>query len=223
MKYMTATKMWHFGVPAPFDVAKLALSSMTPVTRTILRIGNIANDARLPVSPLVSDSPQSIQQPKIIDSYIKSRWVGQPTDVAMLDLLDLCGEDDVRDKIGQRYVEKPFSPDQKWMGVGIESSLMGGGSVSATTSETIVVYIKGALEEVLSRCDTYLLSDGRESVLDSSLRQEVLNTGYQMAQEGLRVIGFAAGSVTFTPRIRPKHDIYLGLTFAGVIGMKNSQ
>jgi Ca2+-transporting ATPase len=223
MKYMTATKMWHFGVPAPFDVAKFALSSMTPVILRILRIGNIANDARLSVSPSVSDSPQSVQLSKTIDSSIKSRWIGQPADVAMLDLLDLCREHDLRGDLGQRYGEKHFSPDQEWMGVGRKVDLGSGSSVSATTSERLVVYIKGALEEVLSRCDVYLTQDGREVVLDSSRRQEVLNTGYQMAQEGLRVIGFASGPVPFRPRIRPKQDIYLGLTFAGVVGMNNSQ
>ena len=54
-----------------------------------------------------------------------TRWVGQPTDVAMLDLLDRFGEHDVRESIGPRVSETPFSSERKWMGVTIGSETRG--------------------------------------------------------------------------------------------------
>jgi Ca2+-transporting ATPase len=47
----------------------------------------------------------------------RSRWIGQPANVALLDLLDSFGEVDVRDRVGSRIAETPLSPDREWMGV----------------------------------------------------------------------------------------------------------
>ena len=164
----------------------------------------------------------------------KSRWVGQPTDVAMLDLLDAFGEDDVREMIGARIAETPFSSERKWMGVVIGCNQ---GKDFNTGSD--IAYIKGALEQVLKRCDTYLSKDGREIILDEPRRQAAVAAAETMAGEGLRVLGFASGSNrdapkrssqapsrSATPRIRSpsrqvKEDAYQGLIFAGIVGMND--
>lgn len=155
----------------------------------------------------------------------------------MLDLLDLFGEDDVRDRIGDRATDTPFSSERKWMGVVI--------SGRATTSEVAsgpeVAYIKGALEQVLKRCDTYLTKDGREIVLDETRRQAAVAAAEKMADEGLRVLGLASGSsrdssrsLRYTPSVsrsntpgsssgqqQPGEDPYQGLVFAGIVGMND--
>ena len=123
LNHMTVTKMWHFDCPEPFEVHN-DISSLTPgpAARTVLRVGNIANNARL--SRVHANSPASASSAAVLSSTddrapgtIRSRWVGQPTDVAILDLLDTFGEDDVRDRISARVTETPFSSERKWMGV----------------------------------------------------------------------------------------------------------
>lgn len=242
---MTVTKIWHFDAGSPIEVNReLASSTPDPATHTILRIGNIANNARL--SHAYANSPATAASAAIMSSMLghdpnnagaKSRWVGQPTDVAVLDLLDAFGEDDVRERIGDRTAETPFSSERKWMGV-----LIGASRDPDHSNGPDVAYIKGALEQVLKRCDTYLTKEGREIILDEPRRQAAIAAGEKMAEEGLRVLGFASGSIgdnskasrvpqsrSGTPKptanrapSRPvNEDMYEGLTFAGIVGMND--
>jgi P-type Ca2+ transporter type 2C len=74
-------------------------------------------------------------------------------------------------------------------------------------------YIKGAVEEVLSRCDTYF-SSRATILLDDRVRQKVNNAALEMAEMGLRVIAFASGPGDGNATDRPK-----ALSFAGLVGM----
>ncbi|KAJ5779183.1 hypothetical protein N7457_006903 [Penicillium paradoxum] len=232
LNHMTVTKMWHFDCPEPFEVQKDTISVLppNPAAQTILRVGNIANNSRL--SRMHANSPASASSAAVLSSTInsdsaaaKSRWVGQPTDVAILDLLDALGEDDVRDRISDRVHETPFSSERKWMGVVIGSS----GSFGSSHA-----YIKGALEQVLARSDTYLTKDGREVILDEPRRKIIREAAEKMAAEGLRVLGFASGPIRDTSRgsrgfggRSPKlaqgdgDERYNGLVFAGLVGMND--
>lgn len=237
LNHMTITKMWHFDSTEPFEVQRDMASVLSPgpAARTILRVGNIANNARL--SRMHANSPATASSAAVLSSTVdrnsnavKSRWVGQPTDVAILDLLDTLGEDDVRDRIRARVSETPFSSERKWMGV-----IIGSGS----PSESDVAYIKGALEQVLARSDTYLTKDGREVILDEPRRQVIRHAAEQMASEGLRVLAFASGAVRDSSRgmrrfgsrsgtptsnsSSPSNDDdrYNGLVFAGLVGMND--
>ncbi|KAL9587035.1 MAG: hypothetical protein Q9212_000487 [Teloschistes hypoglaucus] len=245
LNHMTVTKIWHFDAGSPIEVNReLASSTPDPATHTILRIGNIANNARL--SHAHANSPATAASAAIMSSMLghdpnnagaKSRWVGQPTDVAVLDLLDAFGEDDVRERIGDRTAETPFSSERKWMGVLIGASRDPDHSIGPD-----VAYIKGALEQVLKRCDTYLTKEGREIILDEPRRQAAIAAGEKMAEEGLRVLGFASGSIGDSSKVsrvaqsrsgtpkptanrapsRPvNEDMYEGLTFAGIVGMND--
>ncbi|KAG5289365.1 secretory pathway Ca2+-ATPase [Histoplasma ohiense] len=245
LNHMTVTKMWHFDCDAPFEVNRDSRSvNASPAARTILRVGNIANNARL--SRAHANSPATAASAAILSSTvdqtsgaIRSRWVGQPTDVAILDLLDAFAEDDVRDHISSRVAETPFSSERKWMGVviGGGSHLSENGFGNGGCPET--AYIKGSIEEVLKRCDTYLTKDGREVILDETRRQIVREAAESMAREGLRVLGFASGPVrdigrgsrplgsrSPTPghseKIQSKDDdLYTGLVFSGLVGMND--
>ncbi|KAL9111197.1 MAG: hypothetical protein Q9227_004274 [Pyrenula ochraceoflavens] len=246
LNHMTVTKMWHFDAGMPFDIDKEILSSPGPTVRTIFRVGNIANNGRLSSSnPSAQPTPASAA---ILSSTsdrssgsVKSRWVGQPTDIAVLDLLDAFGEDDVRESVGTRVAETPFSSERKWMGVITGKAV--GDTTNLHSSGSEVAYIKGALEQVLKRCDTYLTKDGREVVLDDARRAEATKAANSMAEDGLRVIGFASGpaskrlgvpSRSSTPKMQAdrghsrfeklRHEednSYNGLTFAGMVGMND--
>ncbi|KAG8532668.1 uncharacterized protein KY384_002545 [Bacidia gigantensis] len=244
LNHMTVTKIWHFDAPSVIDVNKdFASSSPDQATRTVMRIGNVANNARL--SRNHSSTPASASSAAIMSSTLghdpdlvsaKSRWVGQPTDVALLDLMDTFGEDDIREHLGTRTAETTFSSERKWMGV-IVSHNQG----SDHGSGIDVPYIKGALEQILKRCDTYLSKDGREIILDEQRRKEAIDAAESMAQQGLRVLGFASGSSrdalksnraisrSGTPRpgatastSKPAdEETYNGLVFAGMVGMND--
>lgn len=99
-----------------------------------------------------------------------------------------------------------------------------------------MAYIKGALEQVLARCDTYLTRDGQEVILDERRRQAVRQAAEHMASEGLRVLSFASGAVketrgrafgsrSGTPSSKvssgDEDDRYGGLVFAGLVGMND--
>lgn len=238
LNHMTVTKMWHFDCTEPFEVQRdmTSVVSPGPAARTILRVGNIANNARL--SRMHANAPPRASSAAVLSSTVdqasnavNSRWVGQPTDVAILDLLDTLAEDDVRDRISARVAETPFSSERKWMGVVIGSGAPGEPSQGGPE----VAYIKGALEQVLARCDTYLTKDGREVILDEPRRKIVRDAAEEMASEGLRVLAFASGAVrnasknrgfgsrSSTPRGSPAadDDQYNGLVFSGLVGMND--
>lgn len=248
MNHMSTAKMWYFDAAKPIAVDsddEATEAEPDLVTKRILRIGNIANNARL---TRIHDSAQSASSIAILSSTqgsnpghgLRSRWVGQPTDVAMLDMLDRFKEYDVRERLGHRLGETPFSSERKWMGVSV-----GDVNVDGNVTSREIAYIKGAVDRVLSRCDTYLTKDGREVVLDADRRKEALDAAEQLAEEGLRVLGFASGVVakhaksrtlpitrtntpagtpsikTAEPIVSHSEDVYKGLCFAGLVGMSD--
>ncbi len=239
MNHMTVTKLWHFDQGAAVEVAKLLGStSLDSATRTILRTGNIVNNARLlrsPVSSPASASSLAVMSSTMGDDAVipKSRWTGQPTDVALVDLIDAFGETDVRERLGSRVNETPFSSERKWMGV-----VISGSSGPEAEDGSDVAYIKGAVEQVLGRCDTYVTRQGSEVILDQPGRQQVLKAADAMAQEGLRVLAFASGPVrtsgkrrAATPQtglrvpsrtdLEQEESFYNGLVFGGLVGMSD--
>ncbi|KAL9947070.1 hypothetical protein ACHAQF_001017 [Verticillium nonalfalfae] len=226
MNHMTITKMWCFGSIEAFDVDSDDEATETKpdaATLRILRIGNIANNGRLArqytengaAARAVLSSTQGGDNPS---TY--TRWTGQPTDVAMLDLLDRFKEHDVRESIGTRIGEVPFSSERKWMGV----TIGGEGKNDKDFS-----YMKGSIDRVLEACDTYLTRDGREVVLDATRRKEALDAAEDMASRGLRVLAFASGAVRSNKNKPASNgsyfagpdDNYKGLTFAGLVGMSD--
>ncbi|KAI9727289.1 MAG: High affinity Ca2+/Mn2+ P-type ATPase-like protein [Chrysothrix sp. TS-e1954] len=249
MNHMTVTKLWHADTPQPIDTGALQkTSNLDAATRSIVRIGNVANNGRL--SSHANKNASSAASAAIWASTIgdedvstRSRWLGQPTDVAFLDLLDALEEDDVRERLGNRRTETTFSSERKWMGVVVQ----GNESSDPTGTPTDVAYIKGAVEQVLKRCEIYLTKDGREVVLDEAVRKRIKDAADGMAGEGLRVLGLARGQLPNTTRARPSNlrtasnrntpvsssnpspsrstfaedDTFNGLVFAGLAGMND--
>jgi Ca2+-transporting ATPase len=132
-----------------------------------------------------------------------NKLVGQATDVALIDILHTLQLEDTRPTY-QRISETPFSSDRKWMGVI---------SKPTTSHHEGEWYIKGAVEEIISRCDTYY---SRSTILlDDSIRSKILSATNSMAESGLRVIALASG------RGSPEKNESgaKGLVFAGLVGM----
>jgi len=233
MNHMTVTKMWGFGHDGPQEAKVVREQAGNAVlTQRLLRVANVVNNARLNShvhggNTMATAAVLASTGGGDENAHAKSRWTGQPTDVACLDLLDTFGEVDVRERLGTRKQETPFSSERKWMGVVMD----GQGSDD-------VAYVKGALERVLDRCDTYLTTQGDSVILDSARKAEVNTAATKMAEEGLRVLAFASGNVRVDGKPRPSarsgtstplppldthstESIYTGLTFTGLVGMSD--
>lgn len=85
----------------------------------------------------------------------------------------------------------------------------------STTSGTII-YIKGAIEAILPRCDYQLDSSEIEASLN---KEQIYQIAENMGDRGLRVIAFAQKLVAAQQKTIERADIESGLVFVGLQGM----
>ncbi|KAJ6534044.1 Ca-transporting ATPase [Mycena vulgaris] len=120
-------------------------------------------------------------------------FVGQSTDVALLNILHMSGLSDRRPTF-KRLSERPFNSEQKYMSVsGIHTdapslTVNGGGGGSRE-----MYYIKGAIDTVLERCKFYYVTDESTPALDATTRRVILGKAQGVASRGLRVVAMAFG------------------------------
>ncbi|MBD3210922.1 calcium-translocating P-type ATPase, PMCA-type [Candidatus Micrarchaeota archaeon] len=129
------------------------------------------------------------------------RFKGDPTEVALLLPAYKAGYDveKIRGKM-KRLNENPFSSDRKMM-----STLNKG-------EENNFVFVKGAPEVVVSRCNR-ILDDGKPKKLTSVERKEIEEKNKEMASEAFRVIGLA-----YKENGKREYDEE-NLVFLGLMGM----
>lgn len=130
--------------------------------------------------------------------------VGDPTEGAMVVLAYKKGivKSDWEAKY-PRLQEIPFDSDRKLM------------STFHNIGGKIVMYTKGAPDELLRRC-TSIEINGEVQPLSQQKRDEVLSQNTQMAQSALRVIGVA---YRILPEIDTDFSVENELTFVGLVGM----
>ncbi|WVQ99635.1 calcium-transporting P-type ATPase, PMR1-type [Kwoniella sp. CBS 9459] len=107
--------------------------------------------------------------------------VGQATEVALLNVLPVLKADDQRKNFSRKH-ETPFSSETKVMSV--TGSLNGGSEM---------VYLKGAVEQVIARCRYYFVTDSSTPSLDTSTQKLILDRATEVSKRGLRVIAMAYG------------------------------
>ncbi|KAF9358226.1 High affinity Ca2+/Mn2+ P-type ATPase-like protein [Mortierella sp. AD094] len=201
MNQMTVTKVFTLaeGFPVELDKAKDVDVDLHPGLRRLLQVGNLCNNA-------------------FLDEH--SKWIGQPTDIALIEVLRGLGITDERPSF-ERISEFPFNSEQKFMHVRcapLLGSIQGhkptpehaidptNAAVSQSGSPGII-YFKGAIEPVLERCINYYRSEGNSPPLDIQARDKIMAQANDMASHGLRVLAMAFGS-----------DIER-LTFVGIVAM----
>lgn len=162
-----------------------------PILRECLIAGLLCNDTRL------------------IDKGGQWGIEGDPTEAALITAAIKAGlaQESLEQEL-PRIDTLPFESQHQYM-----ATLHQMPTAAATES---IIYVKGSVESVLSRCcDAY--GAGQEpGVLDqASIHREV----EEMAAKGLRVLAFARKMVT-TPSLAVGHaDVADGLTFLGLQGM----
>ncbi len=130
--------------------------------------------------------------------------IGDPTEGAMVVLAYKCSmEKDAWEKKYPRIQEIPFDSDRKLM------------STFHKINGQIVMYTKGAPDELLRRCEK--IEIGGEAVsLDDQKREEILTQNQRFAEAALRVIGVAYRVID---RAEASLEMEDHLTFVGLMGM----
>ncbi|KAI0365072.1 calcium-transporting ATPase [Pilatotrama ljubarskyi] len=149
-----------------------------------------------PVAPNVHINP-SVRKTLAIGSLCNNavtnesgEYVGQSTDVALLNVLPLFGMADQRQDF-KRHSELPFSSERKYMAVSGVHGPSTGLTVNGAPRE--MYYIKGSIDAILDRCKFYYVSDESTPALDANTRNVVLAKAQATASRGLRVIALAYG------------------------------
>ncbi|KAF9047497.1 Ca-transporting ATPase [Panaeolus papilionaceus] len=119
-------------------------------------------------------------------------YVGQSTDVALLNVLQLFNLPDRRDTF-RRLSELAFNSERKFMAVsGIHEELPGA-KLQVNGSPREIFYMKGAIEAILDRCKFYFVNEGSTPALDANTRNVIITKANAAASRGLRVIAMAYG------------------------------
>ncbi|KAF7782760.1 hypothetical protein Agabi119p4_2136 [Agaricus bisporus var. burnettii] len=137
----------------------------------------------------------------LVERNEEGLFVGQSTDVALLNVLHLVGITDRRASF-KRTSEKPFNSEQKYMavsGIHMDSTFSSSsehlrppnGTINANSRE--MYYIKGSIEIILDRCKFYYVNEESTPGLDEETRKAIMTKAQSTASRGLRVIAMAYG------------------------------
>ncbi len=130
--------------------------------------------------------------------------IGDPTEGAMVVLAHKYGlEKDVWESKYPRLQEIPFDSDRKLM------------STFHQMEDGIIMYTKGAPDELLRRCHKVFLR-GEVQELSEEKRKEILSKNMEFAESALRVIGVAFKKVD---EINTSLEAEDNMIFVGLLGM----
>ena len=133
------------------------------------------------------------------ESHGQGVWFGDPMEVALVEFGRNCNDFGSAPVVG----EIPFDGERRRMSVIVDH----GGRRW--------LYCKGAPEAVLPLCDR-VDENGAEASLDDSRRQHVTQAQNDMAEQGLRVLGFAHRELAASDE--PGET---GLVFSGLVGLQD--
>ncbi len=132
---------------------------------------------------------------------------GEPTECALVNFAYKEGLPKPQLKeSAPRIGEAPFDSSRKMM------------STVHKTSEGIIQYTKGAPDEVLKLCTSYV-KDGKILPLDDEARAEILTANKEMASKALRVLCAAQKKYDAAPADYELATLENDLTFLGLTGM----
>ena len=159
----------------------------TPVLRECLQCGLLCNDSRLQ------------------EKEGQSKVEGDPTEGALIVVAYKAGlSQQALAREMPRLDDIPFESEHQYMATLHEKE------------SDQVIYVKGSLEAILSRCDQALDAQGEEIALDS---KQIEQEAEAMAHKGLRVLAFAKKTVGTHLKSLAREEIEARLIFLGLQGM----
>jgi len=132
---------------------------------------------------------------------------GDPTEVALITASAKAGL--VREALEQalpRIDTLPFESQHQYMAT----------LHQAGTGQEAVIYMKGSVESILSRCQDAYAAGAQPGLLDPAIIQREVE---EMGARGLRVLAFARKAVTAASQSVSHADVADGLTFLGLQAM----
>ncbi|MBB3110476.1 Ca2+-transporting ATPase [Paenibacillus phyllosphaerae] len=215
---MTVTQLWIAGRPlevtgegyepvgAVYEAGKAVDVKQDQSLRRLLQVAALCNNASLERQEL-DESDQ--KRRKTRDDSPAEEWVlkGDPTEGALTVLAAKLGVTAKSlSSLYKREKEFSFDSDRKRMSVLVSHQ---GGRLVCT---------KGAPDVLMEQCN-YVLWDGKVVPFTPTLKQKVSAAGEAMAQQALRVLGFAYRDLKSTDRSDSEGDVECQLIFIGLTGM----
>ena len=138
----------------------------------------------------------------------KKEAVGEPTECALVNFAYKLGFDkNIQKAELERVGELPFDSMRKMMT-----------TVHKDENGNLLQFTKGAPDEILKRCSSYLSEDGVKPLTDEK-RAEILAANKTMADKALRVLAAAEKSLTAIPSVWESDAVENELCFVGLVGM----
>lgn len=133
---------------------------------------------------------------------------GEPTEAALVNYASSLSlaKDELSSEL-PRVGEAPFDSMRKMMS-----------TVHKKDDTLYIQYTKGAPDEVLKRCDSYLLN-GKPAALDDKTRDAILSANKEMADRALRVLLAAKKNYDRMPDDFSPEALENHLCFVGLVGM----
>lgn len=136
----------------------------------------------------------------------KNELTGDPTETALVDLGIKLGYETALGKTMPRVQEIPFDSDRKLM---------------TTVNEVngkYIVYTKGGVDELLKRCNSYVINGQIKTDLEEFKRNIDINNE-QMAKNALRVLAMAYKELEHKPTKEEMLTLEENLIYIGMVGM----
>ena len=131
---------------------------------------------------------------------------GDPTETALVDMaFKLNFDPSIYDRT-PRVEEIPFDSDRKLM------------TTVNNQDGKYIVYTKGGIDELLSRCNSYVIEGKIHNNLDK-YSDTIREQNEKMAKEALRVLGCAYKEIDHIPTKEEMKTIENDLIFVGMVGM----
>ena len=131
---------------------------------------------------------------------------GDPTETALIDMGMKMDVDVHKILSTPRVAELPFDSDRKLM------------TTVHEVNGKYFVYTKGAIDELLKRCDNYIINSEIKNDLEEYTKT-INETNESLAKNALRVLGFAYKEVDKVPTNEEMKNIESHLTYVGMVGM----
>lgn len=194
--HMTVSKIWCLGsMDNKLNVLSLDKNSntnlknyLTEDIRSTLLCSNLCNNASY--------------------SNEHAKFLGNPTDVALLEQLTKFDLSDVRSQY-TKLKELSFNSKRKMMATKIQDN-----------EKKVTLFVKGAFEKILEKSVSYVTDKGKVEKLTKNQKDVIFETANSLASEGLRVLAFAKKPLTDTSSKLAEDDIS-NMIFTGLVGMND--